>query len=298
MTSPRQEQATHRLMEDLLDCPSAQQRCAILLDALLREKLCLSAAVWRHVGSGPVRAWHPLLARGAAGLLPTLDMVRSVVAGELPQELTGGRAVILPIGHRTYALAVGVGHAPSATHEEDLDTIDALFHVWMAVEVAESVGQADNLLDALPSLASAPAQPAQSPPLWFGWQSYLRREADLVLDPACQLELECEALPEGRFDEDALRLILRELLASSAAGFERAPTRLAIKLEHLASRGVRIELRDNGGRIPSLFNAQCGRFSGGLFDASKVLQQHGGDFTIEAHERGGNRVSAFLPDCI
>lgn len=296
MSHPRQAQATHRLMEDLLDCPSPQQRCSMLLDTLLREKLCESVALWRRVGSGKVRAWHPMLARGSASLLPTLEMVRAVAAGDLPQELSGGRAVILPVNHRKYALAVGQGHMGDEDREEDLNMIDALFHVWMAVEIAESVNQSDSLLDVMPSLVDVPARSGSpSPMFWHGWTRFVENEADRQLDPSAKLEVTCDELPTEGFDEPLLRTLVRELVTHGAAGFERAPRRLSVALEHLPERGIRVVVEEDGGLAPSLRGQPTGRFSSGLFDASEMLHAAGGDFSIEVDPRGSTRVLAFLP---
>lgn len=301
MTSPRQEQATHRLMEDLLDCAAPQQRCALFLDALLREKLCASVALWRHVGKGAVRAWHPIVARGPASLLPTLDMVRGVAAGELPEELSGGRFVVLPINHRNYALAVGLGHHPAATADDDLDTIDALFHVWMAVEIAESVNQGDSLLDALPApIESSPAkQPSPAAMMWKGWEGFLFREADALLESTIDFSAHCDDVPTLSLADDNLKVLLRELLTSSAAGFERRPTWVRVTMEDVENTntesGVRITIEDNGGHPPSLQSGHVGRFSSGLFDATYALNAASGDFSIERRPHGVNRVSVWLP---
>ena len=304
MTSPRQEQRAHRLMQALLDCPNAQQRSALFLDLLVAEGLTESAAIWRRLGRGPVRAWHPILARGPASLLPTLEMVRGVARGELPNELSGGRAVLLPINHRRFALAIGQGHGPRADVDEDLDTIDALFHVWMAVEVAESVEQSDELLEALPALgasdsSAAPlARPSNAPEAlmaWHGWERFLAREAERCLAPEVALELECDVLPEGRFDEQALRSILSDLMTHAAAGNARAPQRVRVRLEHLQGECIRATFEDDGGAPPSLRATTRGRFGTGLFDASKVLHAAGGDMAFKARSGHEFSVSATLP---
>lgn len=303
MTSPRQEQRAHRLMQALLDCPNAQQRSALFLDLLLAEGLTESAAIWRRLGRGPVRAWHPILARGPASLLPTLEMVRGVARGELPNELSGGRSVLLPINHRRFALAVGQGHGPRADVDADLDTIDALFHVWMAVEVAESVEQGDELLEALPALAASEAVAAPEPRTesapalmaWHGWERFLAREAERCLAPEVTLELECDVLPEGRFDEQALRAVLSDLMSHAAAGTARPPQRVRVRLEHLDGRCIRATFEDDGGVPPSLRTRDQGRFSAGLFDASKVLHSAGGDLALTARSAHAFGVSATLP---
>lgn len=288
-------------MEDLLDCAAPQQRCALFLDALLREKLCTSVALWRHVGKGVVRAWHPIVARGPASLLPTLDMIRGVAAGELPEELSGGRFVVLPINHRNYALAVGLGHQPAATADDDLDTIDALFHVWMAVEIAESVNQGDSLLDALPALGEKRYAKQLSPAamMWKGWEGYLYREADAMLDTTVDFSAHCDDLPTLSLADENLKVLLRELLTSSAAGFERCPSWVRVTMENVHIKatncGVRITIEDNGGHAPSLQACHVGRFSSGLFDATLALNAAGGELSIECRTHGVNRVSVWLP---
>lgn len=300
MSTPREEAATHRIMERLLECNTAQGRSAILLDSLISSKLCQSAALWRQVGTGAVKAWHPVLSRGRAALLPTLEQLRGVARGELPCELSGGRYVLLPIGRHNFALALGTQMPTDELSEERLDSADALFHVWMAVEVAESVGQKEDLLETLPSLTELvtsqnPGTPWQTPFLdQPNLAGFIEAEASWLLDTDVELTLEVQTLPRLALSKDATEGLIRDLLSHAAAGQSIAPSRIRVEVT-VHGEGAMITIEDDGGWPPSMQGNSVGRYSSGLFDATAALNSVGGECAIEKGAKGGMITKAIIP---
>lgn len=292
--------ATHRIMEQLLECGTSQERSAVLLNSLLEAGLCQSAALWRQVGTGTTKAWHPVLARGPASLLPTLDQLRAVTRGELGCELSGGRYVLLPIGRHNFALTLGTRLPGDDLSEERLDSADALFHVWLAVEVAESVGQSQNLLDALPSLSDIAGQhnthtPWQTPLLETPTlEHFIEGEASWLLDSNVELNLVIEPTPALALSRTHTETLLRDLLSHGAAGQSIRPMRVGLSVQ-AAEDGAVITVQDDGGWPPSMQGETIGRFSSGLFDAARLVQNVGGEFSFSRSPLGGSCVKVWIP---
>ena len=104
MQPPRDESTLGRAMDHLLDCASPTERARILLDAVLEDGLAQAAGLWRRVGRGPVRAWHPVLSRGPASCLPTLSQLEAVLRGDLDRELPLRGLVLSPADDGEFAL--------------------------------------------------------------------------------------------------------------------------------------------------------------------------------------------------
>lgn len=330
MTSPREEEAVSRAIDLLLDCTSARERSAVLLDTLLDTGLCASAALWRQVGRGKVRAWHPVLARGPASGLPTLEQLRAVVSGDLCEDLGGGRVVVLPIEGDEFALTLGMRFSsePKAADElsdsedDPSDTIEALFQVWLAVEQAESEGQEAELLDALPSLsrergavlpsdldpqlgpsdrAGSPAQEDQEQapraPTADDLRAFLEREAAWILGPHVQFQARTEQLPPLACDPLQLESCLRDLIYHARAGQTSQPKTVAVELTTSATEapGALVTVDDDGGWPPSLVGSQAGRNTHQLFQVALTVQNLGGSLRIDPSPLGGMRVTLWIP---
>jgi hypothetical protein len=309
MTSPREEAAVSQAIELLLDCTTARERSRVLIETLIGSGFCRSAALWRQVGRGDVRAWHPILARGNAAYLPTLEELRGVVAGDLAEELGGGRFVVLPIGHVEFALTLSVpAHDTSSREtEEDLDGAEALFQVWLAVEMAEASELGTDLLDALPGLhggstAGAAAAPQDTPRAASGHTAYelstfLEREASWQLGPSVAFGLEVEDLPPLKANPVQFEGCLRELLASAAAGWSQRVGRVRVRVEAAseAAPGALVHLEDDAGWPPSLEASGSARQSAGLFSAARTIDAVGGSLKLDQSPLGGMRVTVWIP---
>lgn len=307
MSSPREEEAVSRTIELLLDCGSPRERIRVLLGTLVESGFCESAALWRQVGRGEVRAWHPVLGVGRASILPSLEELRGVVAGELPGELGRGRFVILPIEGDEFALTIAT-NAQQDSSEEDLEAAEALFEVWLAVEVSEANDHDDDLLAALAGLNPAESAGSVPPTPLLGspvpeveeqedLAAFLQREAAWLLGPSVTFELEASPLPELTVNQLELEACLRELLAGSSVGLSRRPTRVRASLRAAAptAPGVLFTVEDDGGWIPSLSGPPSARRTQALFSAARLIDELGGSLRLDQGELGGVRVTVWLP---
>jgi len=302
MTSPREEEAVSRTIELLLDCTTARERSRVLLETLMGSKFCQSAALWRQVGRGDVRAWHPVLGRGSASLLPTLQEIRGVIRGDLPSELGLGRHVLLPFDNDEFALTLAISEHDEAA-EEDVEAAESLFQVWLAVEVAESEAGDTELLDALSGPHERPVLSFDSPtpllanPTKNNLREFLYQEASWLLGPSVHFDLEVEQLPELAGNPGQVEDCLRELLASAAVGMTHRSkhVRVSVAAGQKAAPGALITIEDDAGWIPSLSGAMGKRASTGLFSAAACLDALQGSLRLDQGSMGGLRVTAWLP---
>lgn len=304
MSSPREDEMVHQAIELLLDCGTAVERTRVLLETVLESGLAASAALWRQVGRGAVRAWHPVLARGQAALLPTLAELRAVVDGELDAELGRGRCVLLPIGTSEFALTLG-GCSP----DSEVELAESLLQVWLAVEIADAGGCSEELIDALPPLTEAAREhPTSAAARLLGraradvppgreLEQFLEGEAGWMLGPGVSFEVHVEDLPALEVDPLWLEALLRDLLSHAAAGQTRRSERVRVAITDTSEQlaGIQVSIEDDAGWPPSLASRPSGRRSTGLFSAAAALTAVGGSLRLDSSPLGGVRIVAWLP---
>ncbi|MDF1798524.1 MAG: ATP-binding protein [Planctomycetota bacterium] len=316
MNSPKDESTLSRAIDLLLDCGSPTARAGILLDAVLKAGLAQAGSLWRRVGTGEVRAWHPLLSRGEAACLPTLAQVEAVTSGELDKELGARRLVLTPVDDQDFALALGEVDGG----EWDLSELEALLAIWSAIERAEDLGT-PSLLDALPGPSPKDAQPApdeltamlaealdpQTFAEFFGpldpsptaFEEILEFEVARLLGPDTQLDFQVDQTPQLALDEEALEDLVRNLLE----GLDDSTRRIRIQLSasDQVMPGALLVIESDSGWPPSLGGLSRGRSQGsgrelaGLSLAVADLHRCGGSMRLERSTWGGLQTTCWLP---
>jgi len=226
--------------------------------------------------------------------------------------------VLLPMRHCEFALTVATAGAGGSEElaEENIENAEALFEVWLAVEMAEVADQGLDLLDALPGLSGAsdagaapdmgageacpeflPPELVPMGPRGREVEVFLRREAAWLLGPAVDLELELEDLPRLVANPIEFETCLRELLTSAAVGLSRRVTRVSVSVVPAdpAAPGALITIEDDAGQLSPMTGVEGTRHSRSLFLAAEAIAAAGGSLRLAAGTHGGMRVAVWLP---
>ena len=312
MTSPHDESTLSRAIDLLLDCGSPNARAGILLDAVLNAGLASAASLWRRIGTGEVRAWHPLLSRGPASCLPTLAQVEAVASGDLDKDLGARRLVLTPVEDQDFALALGEVEGG----EWDLAELEALLVIWSSIERAEDLGT-PSLLDALPGPSAQDAQPApdeltsllaealdpETFAEFFGpldsnataIEEILEFEVARLLGPDAELDFQVDGTPALILDEEALEDLVRNLLEGLDADTQRVRIRLSSSEEKMP--GALLVIESDSGWPPSLDGRHDKRSTelAGLSLAVADLHRCGGSLRLERSVWGGLQTTCWVP---
>ena len=315
MQPPRDESTLGRAMDRLLDCGSPFERARILLDAVLDDGLASAAALWRRVGGGPVRAWHPLVSRGAASCLPTLDQVDAASSSELNRELPLRGLVLFPANDHDIALALGEVEASA----DRLAEVEGLLSVWAAIEHAEQLSSAE-LLDALPAptphsgsntdetLGDLDAQldelwelldrstqaEEQHQPLCTGTELAEVLEFELArrLGVDTEVRWRMDEVPDVALDDE----LLSDLTANLLEGLDEHTRRVRVELGPSSPTmpGAILVIESDTGWPPSLGGLPTDE-GHGLALAAAELADLGGSLGIEQGPWRGLRLTAWIP---